>query len=255
MARSRFVILDDNNVDDHHLCCALGDPKHVDGVERKRTWLKKRFREGLVFRKLDERGKAFIEYMPSEMAWRPIVAPGWITVHCLWVSGRLAKQGHARALVEGCIADAKGQEKAGVVIASAKTKRPFLSDPKFLKHLGFEVVDKRGEYRLFAYVLDKNAKPPQFAKSVKPDGGDTGEPFVARHTDQCPFNAHWAPEMANSIENRGREVKVEHVRTRAKAQKVASPLGTFGLEQSSTVVTHHLNTDAAVGRLLSRRGQ
>ncbi|MEM9694990.1 MAG: hypothetical protein AAGA56_20785, partial [Myxococcota bacterium] len=53
--------------------------------------------------------------------------------------------------------------------------------------------------------------------------------------------------------DRARRVEVEYIRSRAKAQRVASPLGTFGLEQSGSVVTHHLNTAGAVKRLLSRR--
>lgn len=78
-----FVQLSDRNVHEHHLCCALGDPKHAAGVDAKRRWLKRRFREGLVFLKLDVRGKVFIEYADAERAWRPIVAPGWLTIHCL----------------------------------------------------------------------------------------------------------------------------------------------------------------------------
>ncbi len=253
MASPRFITLDEDNLQDHHLCCALSDPKHAAGVERKRAWLRKRFKEGLVFRKLDERGKCFIEYMPSEKAWRPIAAPGWMTIHCLWVSGRFAKQGHARNLLEGCLADARKQKKSGVVVAAAKRKRPFLSDPKFLRRFGFEQVDQRGEYVLFAYFLDRDAKAPRFTKGVQVSEGDTGAPYTARYTDQCPLNAHWAGQMAEVIRGAGYDVDVEYIRTRAKAQKVASPLGTFGLEQSGELVTHHLNTPSAVERLLSRR--
>ncbi|MEM9862593.1 MAG: GNAT family N-acetyltransferase [Myxococcota bacterium] len=133
MAASRFITLNEENIHEHHVCCALGDRKHEAGVARKKAWLKRRFKEGLVFRKPDERGTCFIECVPSAKAWRPIEAPGWITIHCLWVSGRFANQGHGRTLVEGCIADAKRQKKSGVVVAAAKTKRPFLSDPKFLR--------------------------------------------------------------------------------------------------------------------------
>lgn len=252
MSSPNYVDLTAENIDEHHLCCALGDPKHEAGVQRKKAWLKKRFSEGLVFRKLDVRGKVFIEYAPSEVAWRPIVAPGWLTVHCLWVSGKYAKQGHARRLVESCIDDARAQGKAGVVVASAKTKRPFLSDPKFLKHHGFEVVDEAGEFRLFAHWLDREAATPKLAVAVKRAGKSGSGRFLARHTDQCPYNAHWAEEMAEVLRGEGYDVSVEHVKSRAKAQKVASPLGTFGLQRDGALVTHHLNTANAVRRLVKK---
>ena len=244
-----FVTLTSKNIAEEHLCCALGDPKHQPGVGRKKAWLKRRIKEGLVFRKLAVRGKVFIEYMPAEQAWRPIAAPGWLTIHCLWVSGRYAGRGYARRLVEDCIRDARRQGKHGVVVASAMRKRPFLSDPKFLKHLGFTEVDPAGEFRLFARRVKAGGQEPRFTLKCK----TASDRFVARYTDQCPFNAHWAQEMADGIRGRGYDVDVERITTRAKAQRVASPLGTFGLERGGELVTHHLNTPGAVSRLLGSR--
>jgi len=246
---TEYIDLDASNVDDHHLCCALGDRKHEEGVFRKREWLKRRFREGLVFRKLDVRGKVFIEYAPAEVAWRPIVAPGWMVVHCLWVSGRFAKQGHGRRLLQSCLDDAAAQDKHGVVLAAADRKRPFLSDPKFLKHLGFEEVDRAGVFRLYARRVSsgERATAPRFAPAVRHAPTDDG-PLVMRHTDQCPFNAHWAEEMASHARTLGYDVSVERITRRRQAQGVASPLGTFGMERGGGLILHHLATNAALER-------
>ncbi len=252
MNAPQYLNLNAENLAEQHLCCALGDKKHIEGVEQKKAWLKERFKEGLVFRKLDVRGKVFIEYMPSEFAWRPIVAQGWFTIHCLWVSGKYAKQGHARALLDSCVADARKQKKAGIVVATAKTKRPFLSDPKFLAHYGFEVVDAVPGYKLWAYYLDKKAGKPTFATEMKEQCASGGGEFIARYTDQCPFNLHWAEQMAESFRKRGYEVSLQHIKERAQAQKVRSPLGTFGLERNGGLVTHFLHTDGAVERLLKK---
>ena len=46
--------------------------KAPSGVEAKRTWLRERLKEGHVFRKLDAKGVAFIEYAPLETAWVPV---------------------------------------------------------------------------------------------------------------------------------------------------------------------------------------
>ena len=65
----QFINLTIENIDKEHLCCAIADKKHQAGVAVKKNWLKERIAEGHVFRKLDEKGKVFIEYAPLETAW------------------------------------------------------------------------------------------------------------------------------------------------------------------------------------------
>jgi N-acetylglutamate synthase-like GNAT family acetyltransferase len=246
----RYVTLTAENLDEHHVCCALGDPKHREGVERKKAWLRERFREGLVFRKLDVRGKVFIEYAPGETAWRPIVADGWLVIHCLWVSGQHAGKGHAKALVDSCLADARRQRKAGVVVATAATKRPFLSDPRFFRKRGFELVETAGEFLLLARRLRPGGPDPSFAEAVKRPGRSTRGCFVGRYTDQCPFNLHWAEEVASVLRRAGHSSRVERITALQQARQVKSPLGTYGLERDGVLVTHQLLGESGVHRLL-----
>lgn len=249
---TRYLTLTEDDLETQHLCCALGDPKHVAGVDRKKAWLRERLREGLVFRKLDVRGKAFIEYMPGEKAWRPIVADGWLVIHCLWVSGQLAGHGHARALLASCIEDAQRQKRRGVAVATARTKRPFLSDPRFFAKHGFVETDRVGEFVVLARRLREGGPDPRFHEAVREPPRSTRGSFVGRYTDQCPFNAHWAGEVAAALRARGERAKVEHVRTREEARAVPSPLGAYGLDRDGRLVSHHLLTPGAVGRVLDK---
>ena len=100
-----------DNIENEHLCCAIADKKHQCGVEVKKQWLKGRLNEGHVFRKLDEKGKVFIEYAPLETAWVPVIGDNYIYIYCLWVSGSFKGNGYAKALLEYCVADAKKQGK------------------------------------------------------------------------------------------------------------------------------------------------
>ena len=63
---NRYINLTIENIDNEHLCCAIGDKKHQQGVRNKKDWLKERIKEGHVFRKLDAQGKIFVEYAPLE---------------------------------------------------------------------------------------------------------------------------------------------------------------------------------------------
>ncbi|MFA5659105.1 MAG: GNAT family N-acetyltransferase, partial [Oscillospiraceae bacterium] len=60
-----FITLNKDNIDSEHICCAISDKKGESCVSSKKAWLKKRLDDGLVFTKLDERGKVFIEYIPA----------------------------------------------------------------------------------------------------------------------------------------------------------------------------------------------
>ena len=77
-----FKIIDENNINTEHICCALSDLKGENCFASKKSWLTERFAEGLVFYKLDERGKVFIEYLPSESAWIPIDAKNGLHINC-----------------------------------------------------------------------------------------------------------------------------------------------------------------------------
>ena len=69
---NEYINLDEKNIEEEHICCAIGDPKHQDGVDKKKEWIKNKLKDGHVFRKLNARGKIFIEYEPIETAWVPI---------------------------------------------------------------------------------------------------------------------------------------------------------------------------------------
>ncbi len=69
----QFINLTNDNIEKEHVCCAIADKKHQTGVCVKKQWLKERMTEGHIFRKLDKKGKVFIEYAPFETAWVPVL--------------------------------------------------------------------------------------------------------------------------------------------------------------------------------------
>lgn len=44
----------------------------------------KGFDHGLVFLKSEDLGKCFIEYIPAENAWIPIIAHNYMYIDCFW---------------------------------------------------------------------------------------------------------------------------------------------------------------------------
>jgi len=159
-AEPEFVELTDSNLAEEHICCAIAGKQHQEGVDRKKAFLARGFEQGLVFRKLDVRGKVFIEYAPAEAAWRPVVAPGYLVIHCLWVSGRYKGHQIGRDLLQYCLDAA--EDSHGVAAVAGRS--PYLTDTRFYEHHGFEVVDRTETgYDLVCYRSHEDASPPRFA--------------------------------------------------------------------------------------------
>lgn len=155
----QFINLTLDNLEHEHLCCAIADKKHQCGVATKKQWLKDRLVEGHVFRKLDVKGKVFIEYAPLETAWVPVCGENFLYIYCLWVSGSYKGKGYGKSLLEYCINDAKAQGKSGVCVLSSKKKKPFLTEKKLMTKFGFQVVDTLSdEYELLS--LSFNGRIP-----------------------------------------------------------------------------------------------
>lgn len=208
-----IITVDQENLDKEHICCAISVKKGDNSVALKKQWLKERMEEGLVFKKLDARGKVFIEYLPANKAWCPINGDNYMFIDCLWVSGQYAGHGYARKLVDACIEDAKKQNMAGIVIVSSDKKRPYLSDPKFLKHYGFEVVDKANpHFELYCLSFDKLAALPSFIETVK-DGKIAQKGMVIYYTNQCVFSEKQTLLLKELAQDKLTIIKVEDAKS------------------------------------------
>lgn len=182
---AEFINVTAENLADEHLCCIIRSRKPHPGVEAKRQWLAGRLREGHVFRKLNVKGCAFIEYAPLETAWAPVVGDNYLYLYCLWVSGSPKGNGYGRALMEYCIADAKARGRSGVCMLGAAKQKAWLSDQSFAKKFGFETVDTTSNgYELLALSFDGTA--PRFAPNVKKK--EIADQELTIYYDlQCPY--------------------------------------------------------------------
>lgn len=157
-----YIRVTKENIESEHICCAISNNKDIQ-VSSKKAWLSERFDDGLVFLKSTERGKCFIEYIPAENAWNPLVAKGYMYIDCLWVSGSFKGHGYSNDLLNACIEDSKAKGKKGLCILSSAKKKPFLADPKFLKYKGFSVCDEADNgVQLWYLPFTDDTNPPRF---------------------------------------------------------------------------------------------
>lgn len=196
-----FITLTEENIDTEHLCCIIRTKKPHPGVEKKREWLRERLSDGHVFRKLDAKGCAFIEYAPLETAWVPIEGDNYYYIYCLWVTGDLKGTGTGKELLESCIADAKENGKSGICMLGAKKQKAWLSDQSFAKKFGFVTVDETDSgYELLALSFDGTS--PHFCKTAKQEKIDS-EDLTVYYDYQCPFVLHRVETLRLYCEEQG----------------------------------------------------
>lgn len=239
-----FIQVDETNIEREHICCAISDKKGETCVSSKKSWMKERYADGLVFLKLNERAKVFIEYIPAEKAWCPIDADGYIYINCFWVSGQYKGKGYGNQLLERCIKDAKEKGAIGLTVLSSAKKMPFLSDPKYLKQKGFQVADTAEPYFELLYLnFDKehNGKP-RFKPCAKNGSIDQKGPVVY-YSNQCPHTDKYAPLLLNAAKQKGVELQLFKLDSAEAARNAPTPFTTYSFFLDGKLVTNEILTE------------
>lgn len=239
-----IIQLTPDNIAEEHICCVIADKKGETCVSSKKAWMSARFADGLVFKRLDARGKVFIEYIPAEKAWCPIHADGYMHINCFWVSGQFKGQGYGSRLLEECITDAKAKGKRGLTVVASPKKLPFLSDGAYLKKKGFLVADRADPYFELLYLpFEADAPLPRFRETAKTSKTEDTQGVVLYYTNQCPYTDKYAPMIGDLALERGIPCRLVKLESAEEAQLCPSPFTTYSLFYNGSFVTHEILTE------------
>ncbi|MDW2799288.1 YoaP domain-containing protein [Clostridium boliviensis] len=245
----KIIDVSEKNLETEHICCAISDNSDCQ-VTAKKGWLADRFRDGLVFKKVNVRGKCFIEYIPAEKAWAPVNALGYMYINCLWVSGKFKSQGYSNLLLENCIADSRQKGKKGLVVLSSKKKMPFLSDPGYLKHKGFLLADQAVPYYELLYLpFEENGPKPEFTVSVK-EKKTMEDGFVLYYSHQCPYTARYVPLIEELAKERGVCLHTHRFESAEEAKECPAPFTTYSLFYNGEFVTNEILSEKKFDQIL-----
>jgi hypothetical protein len=247
-----YIIVNKDNLEKEHICCAISNNNDIQ-VASKKSWLRDRFDDGLVFLKSVERGKCFIEYIPAENAWNPINANGYMYIDCLWVSGSFKGHGYSNDLLDACIKDSREKGKVGLCILSSKKKLPFLADSKYLIYKGFIVSDESDNgIQLWYLPFSDSAVKPTFKDCAKyPHIDENG--YVLYYTNQCPFNGKYVPIVEATARKHNIPFKAVHITTKEEAQNAPTPITTYALFKDGKYITNEQMNDTKFLKLVSNK--
>jgi len=174
------------NLEDEHICCAISDKKCKEGYQKKKEWLTSEFENNYTFKKVNIRSKVFIEYTPIENSWLPLDGCNFMVINCFWVAGQFKGQGNGKKLLQQCFDDAKNMD--GIIAISSDKKRPFMTDPKFLKYHGFQIIDEAPPFfKLWGLKTNSKASFPKIKSSAKKGVCPNKKGITAYYSNTCPF--------------------------------------------------------------------
>lgn len=231
-----YINITPQNIDREHICCAISGGE----AQTKKDWMKGCYPDGLTFYRAKERGKVFVEYLPAEKGWRPIIAPNHLLIHCFWVSGKFQGQGRGKQLLTHCVKDAKEQGKDGVVVITGDKNRAFLPDPKFFARQGFELADKAPPFFWLMHLpLGQGAAAPKFTQATQ-SGRIDRQGFVLYYTHQCPFAEKYGKQLAAIAKERGKEFAMVRLESYRQAQAAPTPFPSYTLYYNGAFVTNEI---------------
>lgn len=247
-----YIQVTKNNIEKEHICCAISNNKDIQ-VSSKKEWMMKCFDDGLVFLKSAERGKCFIEYIPAENAWIPIIAANYMYIDCFWVAGSFKGHGYSNDLLDKCIEDSKAKGKSGLCILSSAKKKSYLSNPKYLTYKGFKVASvSDAGVNLMYLPFNENEVCPRFTESAK-NPHIEAEGYVLYYTNQCPFNGKYVPIVEQAAAEKNIPFKAIRIETKEQAQATPSPCTTYALFYNGDFLTNEQQNDKRFLKLVQSR--
>jgi len=234
-----IITVDETNVDERGFFCYMSKRKSP-GYQQKRAWLEARFTEGMKIKILHEiggRDVGFIEYLPSENAWRAVQAQDYLLIHCLWVVGKGKGKGYGSLLLQECLKDAHAQKKQGVLMVSSD--RIWLAGKDIFLKNGFVEVDQVLPFRLLVYTFNSQTQP-SFPTDWEDRQKRFGTGLTVIRTPQCPYIENGVTEVLQIAEELGMPVKVVEFHSAQELQAQSpSPFGVFGIVYEGKLLSYY----------------
>ncbi len=228
--------------------------KNSPGYKAKLLWYKNELQNGLQMRiAADMAGKqlGFIEFIPSEYAWRPVKAKNFYFIQCIAVFGKQAREkGLGGYLLELCEAEAIANGKAGICAMSSNGA--WMAEQSLYEKNGFLVADNLGRFELMVKALSKNTTLPSFFNWQQQCKKYKGWHLL--YADQCPWHQKSVTDLAQCASDKGVRLQLKKLTTAFEAQKAPSGFGTFSLIKDGVVLADHYLSKTRFQNILRQEG-
>jgi hypothetical protein len=240
MENIRIIEVTPDNLNEYGMFCSK-NPKSY-GYRQKVTWYSETYKQGVRMNvAIKENGEkiGFIEYAPAEFAWRPVDAPGYMFIHCIFIYPNKNKnQGYGSKMVKKCEEDAKKLGMKGVAVMTSKGVW-ITNKSLFLKNR-YQVVDKNGRFELCIKKFDENTPNPKLLKWQENAVSNKGWNLL--YSYQCPWNFSSVEIVSAVAREQGINLKVSKIISAKDAQEAPTGFGVFNLlKDDKELVDHYIS--------------
>ena len=233
----RIIDVTADNISETGIFC-IKDKKSI-GYKSKVEWYKSNLKNGLKIKiAADYQGKqlGFIEYIPSEFAWRPIKASNYLFIQCILIYlNEIKEKGLGSFLLKICEQDAKDSNKSGICAMSSEGA--WLANNSLYKKNGFVVGDKFGRFELMIKSFNNRTIKPTLFDWTKQQTKYKGWNLI--YSDQCPWHEKSITDLKQSALDKGIKLKVSKLTLPTEAQNAPSGFGTFALIKDGKLLEDH----------------
>ncbi|MBM2816874.1 MAG: hypothetical protein HW421_3636 [Ignavibacteria bacterium] len=219
-------------------CYCIKD-KNAAGAKAKTEWFKSKFNNGIkiiIACDSDKRQLGFIEYIPSEQAWRPVSAENYLFIHCIAIFVKGAKRKElGSALLKLCEEDAKANTKSGIcTIASSGA---WMADKSLFEKNGYEQCDELDKFELMVKKFNSDSAHPKLINWKENQKQYQGWNLV--YSDQCPWHTKSVNDLKAAALDFGIDLKITGFENPADAQNSPSGFGTYSLIRDGRLLEAH----------------
>lgn len=213
--------------------------KKAPGYQAKVEWFKSQINSGLIIKIVTDNQKkqlGFIEYISSELAWRPIKADNYLFIHCIALFVKEAKhKGIGATLINLCEEDAIRNNKDGICVMSSDGT--WMADKSLFEKNGFSIGNRLDRFELMYKKINENGKIPQFYDWTKQLTQYKGWNLV--YSDQCPWHDKSVRDLAQSAIDNGIKLNVKKLTIPKEAQNAPSGFGSYALIKDGRLLADH----------------
>lgn len=233
----------------------LRDRSGEGRIEAKRNWLENVFEDGLVIRKGDVPGRAFMEYVPAEDAWCCVDAPGYMFIHCYRIDDKWKDGGYDKAIWREVTAECRIKHKKGFCVLVGSEEKSFLNKKEDFVSRGFKTAALAEPYFELMYLpFEEPADEEEIPCFLSDDWNNPPEDegFVIYYSHQCPHTAKAVPLLEKKAKELGIPLKTIRLEKPKDFRAVRGLYTAFTLFFNGEFVTHEIPTPAAFVKLVKK---
>ena len=237
MAEVNIIDVTADNVSETGFYC-IKDTKSP-GYFKKLDWVRSEINRGLQIKiATDGKGKqlGFIEFIPSEFAWRPIKANNYLFIQCIAILFRESRnKGIGSALIRTCELEAEENNKNG--ICTIVSDGAWMANKSIFLKYGFTPGDRLERFELLYKKQKEGGAVPQFINWIMQQKSYKGWNLI--YADQCPWHEKSVKDIHQCAMDHGIALNVRRLNTPEEAQNGPSGYGTYTLIKDGKLLADH----------------